>query len=146
MDPFVELFNPAYWLRDPFEGTLHPLYVALGVLFALIVAGSVAVAIYAPRIGKGHRIKIKLLREMAGWTGAISGAGLFWILARMVGSPLFARPLWLWFTLIAFVALGVYYGTYWRRRYPVAAQAYADAERRRRWAPQPKRRAAARRR
>ena len=146
MDPLNELFNPAYWLRDPFEGTLHPLYLAIGLVFLLLVVGSIAVAIAAPRLTHGHRVRIKVYREMAAWVGGVSGAGLFWVLCRLIGSPLFARPLWFWLTVIALIAVAVYYTLYWRRRLPSMAQAYADQERRRKWAPQPRRRATARRR
>jgi hypothetical protein len=146
MDPTVELFNPAYWLRDPFEGTLHPIYLAIGVVFVLIVAASIFVAVMAPRLARRHRVKIKLYREMAAWFGGVGALGLFWVLARLIGSPLFARPLWLWLTVIALAVVAAYYILYWRRRYPSMAQAYAEAERRRRWAPVPKRRATARRR
>lgn len=146
MDPFVELFDPRYWLQDPRDGTLHPLYIALGVLFAALIAASIAAAVLAPRLAKGHRIKARLIRQMAGWFGAISGAGLFWVAARLIASPLFARPLWLWVTVLALLGVAIYYVVYWRRTYPAVAQAYAQAERRRRWGPQPRRRAAARRR
>lgn len=146
MDPFTELFNPSYWVRDPFEGTLHPVYLALGAAFALLALGWAAIAIWAPRLSRGHRLKVRLLRQMAAWYGALGALGLFWVLCRLIGSPLFARPLWFWLTILVLVAVTVYYVRFWRVRYPPLAQAYAEAERRRRWMPQPKRRAAARRR
>ena len=53
----------------------------------------------------------------------VGGLGLFWILARIVGMPLFSRPLWLWFTLLALVATLAYAAYYWVKRYPVRRRA-----------------------
>ena len=79
-------------------------------------------------------------------TMLIGALGLFWVLARALGAPLFARPLWLYFTFIALIAVLAYHAYYWRRRYPVEISAYEQQIRRRRWLPTPRKRAAARRR
>jgi len=142
----VELYNPALLLADPRSGYAHPLYVALGVLFALLIVGSIVAAAMGPRLVRGHRLRLRLLRQLSGWVGGISAAGLFWVVCRVVGVPLFARPLWLWFTLIALGAVVGYALYYWRKRYPRESSAYEEAARRRRWMPTPRKRAAVRRR
>jgi hypothetical protein len=141
-----ELIIPGLLLADPRQGYAHPLYVALGVLFAVILIGSLLAYLLAPRLLHRHRLHTELLRRLTGALALVSGLGLFWILARVVGMPLFARPLWLWFTLLALVATIVYAGYYWIKRYPDRRRAYEEAERKRRWLPTPRRRAAARRR
>jgi hypothetical protein len=78
--------------------------------------------------------------------GAVSAAGLFWVACRLIGLPLFARPLWLWFTLIALGIVVGYFLYYWRKRYPRENSVYEEAARRRRWMPTPRKRAAVRRR
>jgi hypothetical protein len=147
-EPIVppELLSPGLLLADPRIGWAHPLYVALGVLFGLLLVGSVLAAVLAPRLLKGHKLRVRLLRRLAGALGTVAGLGLFWCIARVVGMPLFARPLWLWFTLIALVAVVGYAVYYWRREYPRALRAYDEVVRRRRWMPTPRRRAAVRRR
>jgi len=142
----VELYYPALLLNDPRQGYTHPLYVALGVLFGLLIVGSIVASAMGPRLVRRHRLRLRLLRQFCGWVGAISAAGLFWVICRVLGLPLFARPLWLWFTLIALVIVVGYFLYYWRKRYPRENSAYEEAARRRRWMPTPRKRAAVRRR
>jgi amino acid transporter len=142
----AELYNPALLLADPRQGYAPPLYVVLGVLFGLLIVGSIVAAVLGPRLVRRHRLRLRLLRQLCGWVGAISAAGLFWVVCRAIGMPLFARPLWLWFTLIALGIVAGYAVYYWRKRYPRENSAYEEAVRRRRWMPQPRKRAAVRRR
>ena len=142
-----ELYLPRLLFSDPLRGgPFPPLYVAVGVLFGLLLVGGLLVYIFAPRLVRGHRLRARLLRQLSGWLAAIGGLGVFWVLCRAAELPLFARPLWLWFTFIALGAVIGYAVHYWRNRYPREFSAYEEHVRRRRWMPQPKRRAAARRR
>ena len=141
-----ELYTLTLMLADPRQGLTHPLYIALGVLFGLLLVGSVAAYAFAPRLVRRHRLRTRLLRRLAAATGSVSALGVFWVVARLAGLPLFARPLWLWFTLIALVAVIGYAVYYWRRRYPGEFSAYEEMVRRRRWMPAPRKRATARRR
>ena len=147
-EPFIphELQNPRLWLGDPTRGEAYPLYVALGVLFGLVLVGALLARYLAPRLLHGHRLRVDLLRRLADALATIGGVGLFWVACRLVGLPLFARPLWLWFTLLALVAGMGYALYYWRTRYPRDLSAYEEMARRRRWMPSGRRRAAARRR
>src|SRR5581483_2563146 len=116
-----------------------------GDLFGLLLVGGLIAYALAPRLMKRHRVRVRLFRQFMGWLAAVGALGLFWIVARMLGAPLFARPLWLWFTLIALLAVIGYHTYYWRRRYPGEMSAYEEQARRRRWMPTPKKRAAVRR-
>ena len=51
--------------------------------------------------------------------------------------PLFARPLWLWFTLLALMATMAYAASTQVKRYPVRRRAYEETVRKRRWLPTP---------
>ncbi len=141
-----ELYSLSDLFVDHPAGYAPPLYIALGVLFGLLLVGSMLVYAFAPRLVRGHRLRARLLRQLTGWLAAIGALGLFWVVCRAAGLPLFARPLWLWFTLIALVAVIAYAVHYWLNRYPREYSAYEEAARRRRWQPQPKKRAAVRRR
>ena len=147
-DPLIppELLNPALWLSDPRQGSAHPLYVALAILFALLIVGSVVLYVLAPRLLRRHRLRIRLARRLMGWVASVAALGLFWTVCRFLGAPLFARPLWLWFTLIALAVVVGYAIYYWRRRYRREISAYEEMVRRRRWLPAPRKRATARRR
>jgi len=147
-EPFFphELWYPALWLFDPRRGELYPLYIGLGVLFGLVFVGAIVAHLLAPRLVRRHRLRLRLLRRLTTALAAISGLGLFWLACRAFALPLFSRPLWLWFTVIALVGVLVYALYYWRRRYPHEARAYEDVVRRRRWMPTPRKRVAARRR
>lgn len=127
-------------------GYAPPLYIALGVLFGLLLVGGLLAYTFAPRLVRRHRLRLRLLRQYSGWLAAIGALGVFWVACRAAGLPLFARPMWLWFTLIALVVVIAYGVYYWRTRYPKEYSAYEEAARRRRWMPTPKKRAAARRR
>ena len=141
-----ELFSPGLWFADPRGSSLAPFYVLLGVIFGLLLVGGLLVYALAPRLVKRHRVRAELLRRLATALAIVGGVGLFWIAARGLGAPLFARPLWLWFTIIAFFVVVGYAVYYWRQRYPVEMRAWEERERRRRWMPAPRKRAAARRR
>ncbi|HZU07859.1 MAG TPA: hypothetical protein VFB73_17990 [Chloroflexota bacterium] len=141
-----ELVRPALWLADPWEGSTHPFYLALGGAFALLLLGGLGAYLLAPRLLHGHRVRVRLWRRGATGCALVGGLGLFWTAARLAGLPLFARPLWLWFTLLLFLALVGYTLFYYWRRYPAELSAYEALQRRRRWMPTPRKRAAARRR
>ena len=141
-----ELLNPGLLLADPRQGYAHPLYLALGILFGLLLVGGLVAHLLAPRLLRRHGLRVRLFRRLVTALAMVSALGLFWILSRLVGLPLFARPLWLWFTLLGFAAVIGYAVYYWRRRYPREFKAYEDVARRRRWMPSPRKRAAARRR
>ena len=141
-----ELYSLTLMLADPRQGSTHPLYIALGVLFGVLLVASIAAYTFAPRLVHRHRLRTRLLRRLAAAIGTVSALGVFWVVARLVGLPLFARPIWLWFTFIALVAVIGYAVYYWRHRYPGEFSAYEETLRRRRWMPTPRKRAAARRR
>jgi hypothetical protein len=147
-DSFIppELTTPSLWLTDPNQGSTAAFYLLVGDLFGLLLIGGLIAYFLAPRLMKRHRIRIRLFRQLMGWLAAIGALGLFWVIARAVGAPLFARPLWLWFTIGALIAVLGYHAYYWRRRYPVEISAYEEQVRRRRWMPTPRKRAAVRRR
>ena len=148
MDSFIppEMTTPSLWLTDPYQGSTAPFYLLVGDLFGLLLIGGLIGFFLAPRLMKRHRIRTHLFQQLMGWLAAVGALGVFWVLARAVGAPLFARPLWLWFTLVVLVAVLAYHAYYWRRRYPVEISAYEEQARRRRWMPTPRKRAAARRR
>jgi hypothetical protein len=141
-----ELVRPALWLADPWEGSTHPFYLALSGAFALLLLGGLGAYLLAPRLLHGHRVRVRLWRRVATSGAIVGGLGLFWTAARLAGLPLFARPLWLWLTLLLFLALLGYTLFYYWRRYPAERSAYEAQQRRRRWMPTPRKRAAARRR
>ncbi|HZR98599.1 MAG TPA: hypothetical protein VFE37_07835 [Chloroflexota bacterium] len=147
-DSFIprELQLPSLWLTDPAQGSTALFYLLLADLFALLLIGGLIAYALAPRLMKRHRIRIRLFRQLMGWLAAIGALGAFWTLARMLGAPLFARPLWLYVTFIALLVVLGYHAYYWRRRYPAEISAYEEQVRRRRWMPTPRKRAAARRR
>ena len=141
-----ELTTPSLWLTDPYQGSTAPFYLLVGDLFGLLFIGGLLAFFLAPRLMKRHRIRTRLFRQLMGWLAFVGFVGLFWVLVRAVGTPLFARPLWLWFTFAALIAVLAYHAYYWRRRYPVEISAYEEQIRRRRWMPTPRKRAAVRRR
>ena len=141
-----EFYTPGELLADHLFGFTPPFYVLLGVLFALLLVGSIVVYFLAPRLVRGHRLRAKVLRQFVAWLGGVSALGVFWVVCRSVGLPLFARPLWLWFTLIALGAVIGYYAYFFRKTYPRQISAYEEEQRRRRYLPQPRKRAAVRRR
>jgi hypothetical protein len=147
-DSFIprELLLPSLWLTDPNQGSTAPFFLLVGDLFGLLLVGGIIAYVLAPRLMKRHRIRIRLFRQLMGWLAGIGALGLFWVLARALGAPLFARPLWLYFTFLALIAVLAYHAYYWRRRYPIEISAYEQQIRRRRWLPTPRKRAAARRR
>lgn len=141
-----ELTIPSRWLTDPSQGPLALFYLLVGDLFGLLLVGGLIAYFLAPRLMKRHRLRIRIFRQLMGWLAGIGALGLFWVLARALGAPLFARPLWLYFTFLALIVVLAYHAHYWRRRYPVEISAYEQQIRRRRWLPTPRKRAAARRR
>jgi hypothetical protein len=141
-----ELTLPSLWLTDPYQGSTALFYLLVGAVFGLLLVGALIAYALAPRLMKQHRIRIRLFRQLMGWLAAVGALGLFWVVARLLGAPLFARPLWLYFTFIALLVVLGYHAYYWRRRYPVEISAYEEQARRRRWLPTPRKRAAARRR
>ncbi|HLH25060.1 MAG TPA: hypothetical protein VK066_21260 [Chloroflexota bacterium] len=147
-DSFIprELLLPPLWLTDPTQGSTAPFYLLVGDLFGLLLVVGLLAYAFAPRLMKRHRIRIRFFRQFMGWLAVVGALGVFWVLARALGAPLFARPLWLWFTFVALIAVLAYHAYYWRRRYPLEMSAYAEQLRRRRWLPTPRKRAAARRR
>ena len=130
-----EFTLPSLWLTDPNQGSTALFYLLIGDLFGLLLTGGLVAYFLAPRLMKRHRIRIRLFRQLMGWIATIGALGLFWVFARMLGAPLFARPLWLYFTFIALFAVLAYHAYYWRRRYPVEINAYEQQIRRRRWMP-----------
>jgi hypothetical protein len=147
-DAFIppEILSPGRWFSDPTGGSTATFYVLLGGFFGLLLVVGLIVYFLAPRLTKGHRLRTELLRRLVTALAIVGACGVFWVLARVIGLPLFAKPLWLWFTLIALVAVVGYAVYYWRRRYPAELGTWEERERRRRWMPAPRKRAAARRR
>jgi hypothetical protein len=147
-DSFIprELLLPSLWLTDPTQGATPLFYLLVGDLFGLLLVGGLIAYALAPRLMKRHRIRIRVFRQLMGWLVGIGALGLFWVLARALGAPLFARPLWLYFTFLALIGVLAYHAYYWRRRYPIELSAYEQQIRRRRWLPTPRKRATARRR
>jgi hypothetical protein len=141
-----EVLTPSQWLSDPYQGSTQPFYLVLADVFGLLLVLGLIAYVFAPRLMRRHRVRQRLFRQLMGWLATIGALGLFWTVARLVGAPLFARPLWLWLTLIGLIAVLAYHAYYWRRRYPAEVNAYEEQLRRRRWMPAPRKRAAARRR
>jgi hypothetical protein len=141
-----EFYSPGLWFADPRGTTLAPFYLVLGALFALLLVGGLLAYAFAPRLAKQHRLRADLLRRLTTALAIVGAFGCFWILARSLAIPLFARPLWLWLTLFALVAVVAYALQYWRTRYPAEMRAWAERERRRRWMPAPRKRTGGRRR
>ena len=147
-DAFIpsEFFSPGQWFSDPRVAATPTFYILLGDLFGLLLVGGLIVYLIAPRITKRHRLRTELLRRLVTALAIIGGCGLFWVGARALALPLFAKPLWLWLTLVGLFAVLAYAAYYWRRRYPLELATWEERARRRRWMPAPRKRAAARRR
>lgn len=141
-----EFYSPGQWFSDPYVAIMPPFYVALTALFAVLVVGGLVLYSLAPRLFHGHALRVRLTRQLVIWLAVLGGLGLLWMGARALALPLFAKPLWLWLTLLTLAGVIGYAGYYWRRRYPQELSAWEERERRRRWMPTPRRRAAARRR
>jgi hypothetical protein len=147
-EPFIppEFLNPTQWFWDPRPGPPSTFLLVLGDLFLLLLLAALALYALAPRLVGGHRLRTELLRRLATALAIIGALGGLWGLARALGSPLMAKPLWLWLIVFALVGVVAYAIYYWRTRYPSELQAWDERERRRRWAPAPRKRAAVRRR
>ncbi len=141
-----ELLNPTQWFYDPRPGPPPTFYLIVGDLFGLLLIAAVALYVVAPRLVNGHRLRTQFVRRLATALGCVGAAGGFWGLARALGWPLLAKPLWLWLTLLALAAVVGYASYFWRTRYAAELSAWDERERRRRWTPTPRKRAAARRR
>jgi hypothetical protein len=147
-DAFIppEFFSPGQWFSDPRVASAPTFYILLADLFGLLLVGGLIVYVLAPRLTKGHRLRTELLRRLVTALAIVGACGLFWVGARALALPLFAKPLLLWFTLVGLFCVLGYAAYYWRRRYPAELTAWDERARRRRWMPAPRKRAAPRRR
>ena len=126
----VELYNPALLLADPRSRPPHPLLHRARRAVRLADRGCYRGLGAGPAPGSWPSPALASAPAVL-WLGGRGQRGRAVLGAcRLIGLPLFSRPLWLWFTLIALGVVVGYFLYYWRKRYPREYSVYEEAARR----------------
>jgi uncharacterized membrane protein len=115
-----------------------PLYWALGVVFLVLLVGSLYVWLRGQRLYAEDRFHRRLADRYAGLFAIFSAIGLMAALFSLLAVPFLSKRIWLVLAVLGFAATAAHLAYYVRRRYRRDLESHLNRERRQRSIPRPK--------
>jgi hypothetical protein len=134
----VERFGLSHLFEDQVASPSSPVYLALAVVFGLLLFASFYVYLRSKDYFAGHRLHRRLARRYSISTASFSGLGLSSVAFAFLTTPFLSKRVWLVAGLLGLLVTAAHAGYYFRRRYPAERLAHEEWQRRQRYLPRPK--------